>query len=333
AQYTGFFSGQRVVDLSGFAGQSVKVRFRFTSDLLISAPLFLGWFIDDIQIQTANFAPIGTVNSSTFEFNVTNRASGTYYYRIAGLFGDLCTEVGPYSNIRQITVDRQGGQQPVAPTASFTAMPNPAEVNQTVNFDGSASKDNDTVGCNPGTDANKCIVSYFWSFGDGMTRTTTGPTTTHSYAAAGTYRATLTVTDNDGQTASTERFITVNDGGPKPGEQKVTGGGWIPVPGGHGNFGFNVTKKGNSGFSGHLTYHDKTGATKVQSEGITSLIVTGNSARFQGPCTVNKASGFTCTVDVTDNGEPGSSDFFQIRVTNGYDKGGTLGGGNIKIHN
>ena len=331
-KYTGFFSGQRVVDLSGFAGQAVKVRFRFTSDSLISAPLFLGWFIDDIQIQTANFATIGTVGSSTFEFDVTNRPSGTYFYRIAGLFGDPCSEVGPYSNIRQITVDREGGEEPVPPTASFTAMPNPAEVNQTVNFDGSASTDNDTVGCDPGTNANKCIVSYFWSFGDGITQTTTGPTTTHSYGAAGTYRATLTVTDNDGQTASAERFIEVTDGGPKPGEQGVTGGGWIMVPGGHGNFGFNVTKKkGNSGFSGHLNYDDRAGATKVQSQGFTSLTITGNAARFEGPCTVNKASGFTCTVDVIDHGEPGSSDTFRLRVSS-YDRGGTLGGGNIKIH-
>ncbi len=331
AQYTGAFSGQRVVDLSGFAGQSVKIRFRFTSDPLISAPLFLGWFIDDIQIQTANFATIGTVGSSIFEFDVTNRPSGTYFYRIAGLFGDPCTEVGPYSNIRQITVDREGGPQPVAPTASFTAMPNPAEVNQTVNFDGSASTDNDTVGCNPGTNANKCIVSYFWAFGDGATQTTTGPNTTHSYGAPGTYRATLTVTDNDGQTDTTERFIEVNDGGPKPGEQKVTGGGWIPISSDKGNFGFNAKKKGMS-TSGHLNYDDKAGQMKIQATSFSSLSITGNRATFSGPCTVNKASGFTCTVDVIDNGEPGSSDFFRIRVSNGYDRGATLGSGNIKIH-
>ncbi len=331
AQYTGAFSGQRVVDLSGFSGQAVRVRFRFTSDQLISAPLFLGWFIDDIQIQTANFATIGTVNGSTFEFDVTNRASGTYYYRIAGLFGDPCTEVGPYSNIRQITVDREGGAQPVAPTASFTAMPNPAEVNQTVNFDGSASTDNDTVSCNPSTNANKCIVSYFWAFGDGATQTTTGPTTTHSYGAPGTYRATLTVTDNDGQTASTELFIEVNDGGPKPGEQKVTGGGWIPISSDKGNFGFNAKKKGIS-TSGHLNYDDKAGQMKIQTTSVNSLSITGNRATFSGPCTVNKATGFTCTVDVIDNGESGSTDFFRIQVSNGYDRGGTLGSGNIKIH-
>ncbi|MGH9971786.1 MAG: S8 family serine peptidase [Pyrinomonadaceae bacterium] len=332
AQYSGAFSGQRVIDLSGFSGQSVTVRFRFTSDQLISTPAFLGWFIDNIRIETANWNTIGTVNASTLIFDVTNRTSGTYFYRIAGLFG-TCPggSVGPYSNIRQITVNREGGAEPVAPTANFTAMPNPAEVNQTVNFDGSASTDNDTVGCDPGTNPNKCIVSYFWSFGDGATQTTTGPTTSHSYNAPGTYRATLTVTDNDGQTASAEQLIEVTDGGPKPGEQKVTGGGWIPISSDKGNFGFNAKKKGMS-TSGHLNYDDKAGQMKIQTTSVNSLSITGNRATFSGPCTVNKASGFTCTVDVIDNGEPGSSDFFRIRVSNGYDRGATLGGGNIKIH-
>jgi hypothetical protein len=40
-------------------------------------------------------------------------------------------------------------------------------------------------------------------------------------------------------------------------------------------------------------------------------------------------------VDVTDNGEPGTNDSFAIRVSGpgyGYSAGGTLGGGNIKLH-
>jgi len=35
---------------------------------------------------------------------------------------------------------------------------------------------------------------------------------------------------------------------------------------------------------------------------------------------------------VTDNGEPGRSDTYVLRVSNGYTAGGTLAGGNIQLH-
>jgi len=82
------------------------------------------------------------------------------------------------------------------PTASFTVSPSPALVGQTVTFNGTGSVDPD------GT-----IVAYTWSFGDGMT--SSGWSTSHAYAAAGTYTATLTVQDNSGATASTPRPVVV----------------------------------------------------------------------------------------------------------------------------
>jgi PKD repeat protein len=50
------------------------------------------------------------------------------------------------------------------------------------------------------------VASYDWDFGDGATSTTSGPTTSHTYAAPGNYTATLTVTDDAG--CSTERIFT-----------------------------------------------------------------------------------------------------------------------------
>jgi hypothetical protein len=320
AQYTGLFSGQRSVDLSAFAGQSVRVRFRFTSDIIFSFPMHLGWFIDNIEISTANFTPIATVSGTTFQYDVTGRGNGTYAYRITGIFGTGCSTVGPHSNTRQITVEL--GPQTFPPTASFTATPNPATVNQSVAFNGSASHDNDSVGSSP------AVVQYFWAFGDGATQTTTSPTISHAYSAPGTYRATLTVTDNDGETGTAEMMIEVTQA-PQPGTKKVSGGGWIPVGDDKANFGFNAERTSSGQVSGHLTYHES--KMKVKSEGITDLSITGNRATFSGPCQIDKASGFICTVDVIDNGEPGSSDFFRIRISNGYDRSGTLGGGNIKI--
>ena len=68
-----------------------------------------------------------------------------------------------------------------APVPRFFATPTTAKENEDVYFDGSASTD-DTG-----------IASYRWAFGDGGTGD--GQTTRHSYGLAGTYQATLTVTD------------------------------------------------------------------------------------------------------------------------------------------
>jgi len=66
-----------------------------------------------------------------------------------------------------------------------------------VTFDGSGS-----------TDPGGTIVSYDWDFGDTMVGT--GMSTTHTYATAGTYMVTLTVTDDAGatNTATTSIMIT-----------------------------------------------------------------------------------------------------------------------------
>lgn len=80
----------------------------------------------------------------------------------------------------------------VAPTASFTSTTN----GLTASVNGTGSSDPDGV-----------ISSYAWTFGDGTTGT--GATASRTYTAAGTYTVGLTVTDDDGATASTTRQVTV----------------------------------------------------------------------------------------------------------------------------
>ena len=59
------------------------------------------------------------------------------------------------------------------------------------------------------------IDTYAWDFGDGGTSSSANPS--HTYAAAGNYPVTLTVTDNDGDSGSDSTTAVISDQGPLPG--------------------------------------------------------------------------------------------------------------------
>jgi PKD repeat protein len=139
----------------------------------------------------------GTVTGHAWTFGDGATASGansTHTYATAGMYTITLTvtddDGATHQTSRQVIVSTPPPNQP--PTAAFTT---PTE-GLTVNPDGSGSSDTD------GT-----ITGYAWTFGDGGTATGVSPS--HSYAAAGTYPVTLTVTDDDGATTTLTKDVTV----------------------------------------------------------------------------------------------------------------------------
>ncbi|HVS31359.1 MAG TPA: S8 family serine peptidase [Thermoanaerobaculia bacterium] len=311
ATYTGVFAGERSVDLSIFAGSSTLVRFRFFTDGGVAAPDHRGWIIDNIRIvASAGFTTLATVGASTAHYDVTERSDGTYFYRVSSLFGDCAAPSAAVpSNVEQITVSRV-----LPPTASFTSSPNPSYAGDSVTFDASASVDNDDKGSGP------AIVRYDWSFGDGATASSTTAVVSHTYTASGTYRVLLTITDNDGQSATAEATHQVSST-----SAAISGSGWIPVTGGKGMFGLDITMV-DTVASGTVRYHDQKLRLKLESTAITSVYRDAGTATIHGTCTINKVRTTSFTATAVD----GSPDRFSITFDD-YSASGDVEGGRITV--
>lgn len=108
AAYGNDFVGTRNIDISPFAGQGIRVRFRLFTDLLNGEhdPAPLGWWVEDIRISSDDFRTIADVGPSDNSLEITGRTNATYFYRVAGLFDTAeGTAPGPYSNTQCVTVN------------------------------------------------------------------------------------------------------------------------------------------------------------------------------------------------------------------------------------
>jgi len=122
-------------------------------------------------------------------------AEGTYSVTLTVFDAENLSDAETVS----ITITKAAEPTPpenTAPTAVFTASATSAMIGQDIAFNGTASADSD------GT-----IASYAWNFGDGATATDSK--VTHAYTTAGTYTIQLTVTDDDGKTATTTLSVTI----------------------------------------------------------------------------------------------------------------------------
>ncbi len=145
--------------------------------------------------------PDGTIVSYDWDFGDSNSGSGmspTHSYAMAGSY-----------TVSLTVTDNEGATDTAATTATISDIvnqppsadpdgPYSASVNEMIQFDGSGS-----------TDPDGTIVSYDWDFGDGNAGTGMSPT--HSYAMAGTYVVSLTVTDDKGATDTDSTTATIGD--------------------------------------------------------------------------------------------------------------------------
>ena len=160
-----------------------------------------------LNITNGTFS-LKLIGNETFEYNVTANIENISILTVG--FDHIDVPEGAYIGILTFVGDNGGliidsrnmrrtENQP--PTASFTHTPENPVINQPITFNASASYD---------PDGN--IMNYTWNFGDSNTTTTTDPVITHFYSEAGSYEVTLTVTDNDGLTSSTNRIVMVGCG-------------------------------------------------------------------------------------------------------------------------
>ncbi|OLD05699.1 hypothetical protein AUG19_07270 [archaeon 13_1_20CM_2_54_9] len=99
-----------------------------------------------------------------------------------------------------------------SPFANFTFTPSTPKTGDPIFFNATLSRDPDT---------NQRIKYYIWDFGDGTggsgNTTNNGKTITHTYIAAGSYTASLTVWDDYGGRNSLSKTVAVSPIPPTPG--------------------------------------------------------------------------------------------------------------------
>ncbi len=109
----------------------------------------------------------------------------------------------PAQSVTLFVIPAGGGPVNQPPVADFVASPASGAAPLAVTFDATISSDPDGP-----------IASYDWGFGDGGTAT--GMTAAHTYAAAGSYNAVLTVRDNLNATGTKTVIIVVAPGATPP---------------------------------------------------------------------------------------------------------------------
>jgi hypothetical protein len=146
-------------------------------------------------------------------------------------------------------------------------------------------------------------------------------TQSHTYAAAGVYSVSVTVSDPCASVSQTYEFIVIYD----PDGGFVTGGGWIDSPAGAYPADPTLVGKANFGFvakylhgaqvpTGQTEFQFKTGDLNFHSTDYEWLVVSGAKAQFKGTGTINGTGTYNFRLTLTDGQVNGGGDVDKFRI-------------------
>ena len=158
----------------------------------------------DASSSTAS--PTNPIASYAWDFGDGSRGNGvsaTHSYGTPGTYVVTLTVSDGFNRTASASqsINVGGG---ATPSALFVVSPATSRIGEVVNFNASASRPA------PG----RTIRTYDWDFGDGETKTTSGPITSHDYQAAGSFTVTLVVTDDAGRVATATGSATITTDAP-----------------------------------------------------------------------------------------------------------------------
>ncbi len=289
---------------------------------------------------SASADPDGTIakyewdldGNGSFETNTGATATTSRSYATAGNV-EVKLRVTDNEGVTSSTSTKTVTVNTLAPTASFTATPNPVNTGQAVSFNAAGSSDTDGK-----------ITKYEWDLdGNGSFETNTGTTATTSktYATAATVTVGLRVTDDDGLTNTTTRTLTVNNRlptasftvSPSPANTTQT----VTLNGSGSTDPDGTIAKYEWDLDGNGTYETSTGTTATTTKAFTvtgtltiGLRVTDNNS---GTATTTRSLTVNSTYRAAVLGTSGISDYWRLDETTGTTATDANGGNNNGAYN